>query len=312
LKTCNERSRIMNESFKEIVKEFIVWVDTLGYSDSIKHTCKYRVIDFLQWLETKQVQNIRQLTDKHIRDYRSHLETRPNSQYKGRLLSTNHINWYLFVVDKLLEFLHHYGVTDLPTPNNFRIKKADDERVLPFDILTQDEVKTLRNNIKNTYPHFYFAEKQPRQYELRLIFALFYGCGLRRSEGWNLQIQDIDFDKKTIFVRQGKGSKDRIVPMSEGVYKEVQEYVYNFRSRLKLNHNRLFINKAQAVYIRIKHLQKICDDSTIKAKRITLHTLRHSIATHLLENGMSIENIALFLGHSDLDTTQIYTHFVNN
>ena len=127
---------------------------------------------------------------------------------------------------------------------------------------------------------------------------------------WNLQIQDIDFDKKTIFVRQGKGSKDRIVPMSEGVYKEVQNYIYNFRHRLKLNHNRLFIYNAQAQFLRLKHLQKICKDENIKAKRITLHSLRHSIATHLLENGMKIENIALFLGHSDLDSTQIYTHFV--
>ena len=182
--------------------------------------------------------------------------------------------------------------------------------LLPFDILTQDEIKTLRNSIENAYQRFYFAEKQPRQYELKLIFALFYGCGLRRSEGWNLKIQDIDFNKKTIFVRQGKGSKDRIVPMSEGVYKEVQDYVYNFRHRLKLNHNRLFISKDGNLLLRLKHLKKICGDENIKAKRITLHTLRHSIATHLLQNGMTIENIALFLGHSDLDTTQIYTHLI--
>ena len=183
---------------------------------------------------------------------------------------------------------------------------------MPFDILTQQEIKTLRNCIENTYTYFNFTVQQEKQHELRLIFALFYGCGLRRSEGWNLQIQDIDFERKTVFVRQGKGNKDRIVPMSAGVYKEIQDYVYNFRTRQKLTHNRLFITKSANLLTKIKHLKTICPDKNIRAKRITLHSLRHSIATHLLQNGMKIENIALFLGHSDLDTTQIYTHFVDN
>jgi integrase/recombinase XerD len=61
---------------------------------------------------------------------------------------------------------------------------------------------------------------------------------------------------------------------------------------------------------KLKYLQSVCDDENIKAKRLSLHVLRHSIATYLLQNGMSIENIALFLGHSSLDTTQIYTHLI--
>ena len=300
----------LGANYKAIANEFLVWIDTLGYSESIKKSCKSRINDFLKWLETKQVHNIRELTDKHIRDYRSHLETRPNSQYKGRLLSVNHINWYLFTVDKLLEFLHQHGLTSAPTPAQFRIKNHKQERVLPFDILTQEEIKTLRNAIENTYTYFNFAERQAKQYELRLIFALYYGCGLRRSEGWNLQIKDLDFERKTVFVRQGKGSKDRIVPMSDGVYKELQDYVYNFRARQKLKHNRLFVTQSANLLLKIKYLKKICPDKNIQAKRITLHSLRHSIATHLLQNGMTIENIALFLGHSDLDSTQIYTHFI--
>lgn len=300
----------MNTDFKAIANEFNVWIDTLGYSDSMKHTCKYRVIDFFQWLETKQIHNIRELTDRHIRDYRSYLEVRPNSQFKGRLLSAKHINWYINVVDKLLEFLHQYGVTSAPTPAYNRIKADDDERVLPFDILTQDEVKTLRNCIPDTFPHLNFVERQLRHYQLKLVFALYYGCGLRRSEGYNLQVQDIDFERKTIFVRQGKNSKDRFVPMSEGVYKEVQDYIYNFRSHFKLDNNHLFIYQPTTLLVQLRHLKKTCPDQNIRAKRITLHSLRHSIATHLLQNGMNIENIALFLGHSDLDTTQIYTHFV--
>jgi len=145
---------------------------------------------------------------------------------------------------------------------------------------------------------------------MRLVFALFYGCGLRMSEGLKLTIDDIDFDRKTVFVRQGKNYKDRIVPMSEGVFKIVESYVYNFRNRYKLTHNRLFIHKKITLRRGLIETQKACDNPEIQEKRITLHVLRHSIATHLLQNGVNIENIAKFLGHTSLASTQIYTHLI--
>jgi integrase/recombinase XerD len=272
---------------------------------------KYLIKYFFEWLEERQIYDINLLTDRDIRDYHNHVETRQNWRYKGRLLSAKYINTFFVSVNKLLEFLYQYGVTSLPTPTTKLLKIDKQERILPFDILTQQEIKTLINNISSTYGHLKFMERQTAQYELKLIFALYYGCGLRRSEGCNLQIQNVDFERKTIFVKQGKNYKDRIVPMSENVCEVVKDYIYNFRSRLKLNHNRLFVYLGQTIFSRIKHLQKVCPDENIRAKRITLHVLRHSIATHLLENGMSIENIALFLGHSSLDSTQIYTHLIN-
>jgi integrase/recombinase XerD len=299
----------MNAHYTEIAKKYIKWIDTLGYSDDALHSFQYRIRHFFLWLEKHQIQNIGFLTNQHLSDYHRYLETCPNKQSKTRLLSTRHINSYIFNVDRLLEFLHQYGMNNLPAPANLRMKT--DERVHPFDILTQQEVKTLYNSISNAYIRYSFAERQAKQYELKLIFALFYGCGLRRSEGYKLQVQDIDFTKKTIFVHQGKNYKDRIVPMNDGVFKIVEDYVYNFRKQLKLKHNRLFISQKETLHYKLKHLQSLCDDEAIKQKRLTLHILRHSIATHFLQNGMSIENIALFLGHSSLNTTQIYTHIVN-
>jgi integrase/recombinase XerD len=200
---------------------------------------------------------------------------------------------------------------NVPAPTNYRLKINKQERVMQFDILTQQEIKTLYNCIPNTYLSFSFEKRQPKQYELKLIFALCYGCGLRCNEAYNLRIQDVNFDKKTVFVKQGKNYKDRVVPMSAGVYEVLQDYIYNFRHKLKLNHNRLIFSGKQMLRLRLKKLQNACDDENIKSKRITPHVLRHSIATHLLQNGMNIENIALFLGHSSLDSTQIYTHIVN-
>jgi integrase/recombinase XerD len=300
----------MNTDYKTIIAEYVTWLETLGFSDGVIYDYKFRLRDFFEWLENKQIQNINQLTNRHITEYHTYLETRPNKKHKGRLLSASHLNHNFLAIDKLLEFLHHYGMENAPVPTNHRIEIDEQARILKIETLTQEEIKILYNCIPDTYQRFDFADRQIKHYELKLIFALYYGCGLRFSEGYKVQIKDVDFDKKTVFVEQGKNYKDRIIPMSAGVYKDLQEYVYNYRSRLKLNHNRLFVCKKYTLINRLKYLQNICENETIKAKRLSLHVLRHSIATHLLQNGMSIENIALFLGHSSLDTTQIYTHLI--
>ena len=72
-------------------------------------------------------------------------------------------------------------------------------------------------------------------------------------------------------MEQGKNYKDRIIPMSAGVYKELQDYVYNYRHSLKLKHNRLFVSKKGTLHYKLKYLQKICTDESIKAKRLSLH-----------------------------------------
>jgi len=301
----------MNTNYNTILTEYITWLDTLGYSQDILIGSKSNIKEFLEWLEKNKLHNITHLTQKHINDYFHYIETRKNKYFKdGRLLSSSHLNKIYFSIDKLLEFLHQYGMKNAPLPTNKRIKQDRQEQINKIEILTQDEVKILYNSIENTYLRFCYAERQPKQYELKLVFALCYGCGLRRSEAFNLQMQDVDFDKKTIFVRQGKNYKDRIVPMSSNVCNILKDYIYNFRHRLKLDHNRLFITGMQSMRLKLKYLQKSCDNESIKAKRLTLHGLRHSIATHLLQNGMSLENIALFLGHSSLDSTQIYTHLI--
>jgi integrase/recombinase XerD len=300
----------MNVSYKAITDEYVTWLDTLGFSDGMIYEYKFRIRDFFEWLENRQIQSISLLTNKHITEYHAYLETRPNKKDKGRLLSASHLNHNFMAIDKLLEFLHQYGMTSAPVPTNYRMKMDEQERINKIEVLTQEEVKALYNTIPNTYTRFLFAERQARQYELKLIFALYYACGLRLSEGYKLRFKDIDFDKKTVFVEKGKNYKDRIIPMSAGVYRELQDYIYNFRHRLKLNHNRLFFSKKGTLHYKLKYLQSVCGDESIKAKRLSLHILRHSIATHLLQNGMSIENISLFLGHNSLDTTQIYTHLI--
>jgi integrase/recombinase XerD len=300
---------MLNEHYTTIQNEYATWLNTLGFSSGLVYDYKFRARDFFEWLEQNNINHINRLTQKHITQYFEYLQTRPNKRRKGGI-SAAHLNHNYMAIDKLLEFLHQMGMSTAPTPTNHRIKRDNEQRIKNIQPLTQQEIKTLQASINNAFTNLSFKLRECKQEQLKLIFALYYGCGLRRTEGFKLTVNDIDFDKKTIFIKQGKGYKDRIVPMNTSVCKALEYYIYNFRNLQKVNHKRLFIQSVGKVADSLQELQNVCGDEAIQNKRLTLHILRHSIATHLLQNGMSIESIARFLGHTSLESTQIYTHLV--
>lgn len=300
----------MNTSFTYVCNDYAKWLDTLGFAASVLYNHQCYAKYFFEYLHTKKnVTALNAITQSHVYSYFEYLQQRKNKKRKGTL-STPSLNCIFAAIDKLCEYLNQMGVTAAPSPTNFRIaedKLAAINKIQPFTI---DEIKTLQSNIINTYSDAPFKQREAIHEDLKLIFALYYGCGLRRSEGYKLTANDIDFDKKTIFVQQGKNYKDRIVPMSAAVCKVVENYVYNYRNLLKLKHNRLFISTTKTMTEHLKKLQAITNCNAIQSKRLSLHILRHSIATHLLQKGMSMEQIGRFLGHSSLNTTQLYTHLI--
>lgn len=302
---------MLNTNYTAIKEEYTAWLNTLGFSGETVRTYTYCIRDFLEWVQAQGISHIKQINQKHIEHYFEYLQTRPNKRRKGRLLSASTLNDYFFAVDKLLEFLHQMGMNSAPTPTGKRMAIDKQEMINKIKPLTQSEIKELQSHIENLYHHLPYTLKEAKQEQLKLIFALYYACGLRRSEGYRLTLDDIDFERKTVFVKQGKNYKDRIVPMNAGVYKALEHYIYNFRHLQKLKHKRLFIHSTDKLNNSLQDLQAVCTTESIKNKRLTLHILRHSIATHLLQNGMSIEQIGRFLGHSSLDSTQIYTHIIN-
>lgn len=250
----------MNAAYRIINEEYKTWLDTLGFSDSVVYDYPHRTRDFFTWLQTKNIEAITDLKQSHLKAYYH----------------------YFLAIDKLLEFLHNHGMHNAPIPTNHRIKQDERQRINNIEVLTQAEIKALYNNIENTYQNQSFTDQETKRYQLKLIFALYYACGLRRSEGHQLTLDDIDFDKGTVFVQKGKNYKDRIIPMSEGVYRDLQDYIYNFRNRLNVPHKRLFIYTTGTLNNSLQHLQSVSENEAIQAKRLTLHVLRHSIATHLL------------------------------
>jgi integrase/recombinase XerD len=299
----------MNTNYTALNQAFKTWLDTLGFSSSVVNTFPKLNKEFFNWLQTQNIHHAKDLTQKHVLAYFRYLENRPHKQKQTVFLSVNSLNHHFQAIDKFLEFLSVQGLAI--TPTNHRLKIYKDQHIKSIEPFTQEQIKTLYQTIPNTYQHLKFNLREKRHYELKLIFALYYACGLRLLEGLRLTVQNIDFERRTIFIEKGKNYKDRFIPMSAGVYRDLQDYVYNYRNTLKLPHSRLFIHEKTSIRNNLKNLLRESGDQQLQHKKVHLHLLRHSIATHLLQNGMSIENISLFLGHSSLETTQIYTHFLD-
>ncbi len=170
--------------------------------------------------------------------------------------------------------------------------------------LTEEEIDNLLNIPLNT----------PYDYRNKAMLELLYASGIRVSELINLKLNNIDLQEDFIRV-EGKGSKERISPISDIAVKYLKIYINEYRNLLlkKKDSEYLFINNFGNKISRqgfFKNLKQIAKSKGIE-KDISPHTLRHSYATHLLHHGADLRIIQELLGHSDISTTQIYTHLLN-
>jgi integrase/recombinase XerD len=148
--------------------------------------------------------------------------------------------------------------------------------------------------------------KAPETFRERLVIEVFYATGVRVSELINMRFEDIDFNDNWIKIR-GKGSKERFVPVNDRIIKLLKGY---YTKNNKRPRDFVISKKNSKPFSRAgiwKAIKKHSRRAGIK-KKITPHTLRHTFATHLLENGADLRTIQMLLGHANIDTTQIYTH----
>ncbi|GGX36134.1 tyrosine-type recombinase/integrase [Aquimarina muelleri] len=186
-----------------------------------------------------------------------------------------------------------------------------------IETLTPEEIQQL---YKATYGYNENTKLELINARDRAILTIYYGCGLRRNEGYHLDVSDIDFDRRIVHVRKGKANKERFVPFNKTNSKYLQEYLYDSRPQMTFDKriNAFFISmkgkrmNTRSMALRLKILQQRTHDIYLQDKNVRLHVLRHSIATHLLQNGMPLEKISRFLGHNSLESTQIYTHLITD
>ena len=304
-----------NPSFRYLEQSFGEWLDILGYAHQTVYNLPIHVHEFLHYLQTQGVTHITQLTHQMIKDYYHSLSGRSN-QRKGGALSSSHLNKHIQALRKFTEYLNQTGkldLIDLPLKN----ERLEDREVTYLSLLEIEElIQTTYLPVdpgKGKRPEAYFEALQARD---RALIGVFYGCGARRTEAVSLDIADVNWDRKVLHIRKGKRYKERLVPISKQAFEFLESYVHDHRRMICPNPgtDALFVSErgmriqGQSMLMRLKILQEYSGSITLKEKEIGLHTLRHSIATHLLHNGMKLTSISQFLGHSSLESTQIYTH----
>jgi integrase/recombinase XerD len=301
---------IKSDNFNYIERSFREWLDVLGYATSTVYNLPNQIRELFHYLEKNNITKIQQLQSKHIKAYYIELKQRYNTR-KGGALSNAYLNKHLQALYKFTEYLRQSGKLSI---NNIGIDwEADTAEEIT--VLSQEEIKEL---YKVTYGYNENTPLEPFNARDRAMLTIFYGCGLRRNEGYSLDLSDINFDKQILHVRKGKNYKERLVPFNKTSSKYIEEYIYDWRPQIVTSKKEeaFFISQrgkrmdTQSMAIRLKLLQQRTNDIHLQQKNVRLHVLRHSIATHLLQNGMSLEKIARFLGHNSLESTQVYTHLL--
>ncbi|MCS6985116.1 MAG: site-specific tyrosine recombinase XerD [Leptospiraceae bacterium] len=209
------------------------------------------------------------------------------------------------VIASLRQFYNYLEQNKVITQNPMTdVESPKVERHLP-DYLTQEEIKKL---------FMVFNESDILELRDKTLFELMYSAGLRISEACQLKMQDVNLDQMQLRII-GKGGRERLVPFGDVAYELLQKYLSHSRPALATKPSPyVFISKKGGALNRKsawRLLKRYIGRAQIK-KKITPHTLRHSFATHLLQNNADLRAVQELLGHLDISTTQIYTHLVRS
>lgn len=309
---------ITSHAFKYVEQSFKEWLEVLGYESQGVYYLPINIRAYLHYLESIGKINLNDITKESIKTYYyTVLKNRTNQRLGAGGLSNAYLNKHIQAFQLFAQYLRQSGrlmLGDL----NLRHEKQDKDTAT---VLTQEEIKQLYNAC-DRLPEFHGSKPdwfyQAMSYRDKAMLTVYYGCGLRRNEGIQLNLSDIHWEKQLLHVRKGKNNKERLVPISKSGIMHLQNYRYDARPYFirKPHEEAFFVSErgsriqGQSLYLRLMRLVEISNNSELRSKEIGLHTLRHSIATHLLRNGMKLEKIKEFLGHSSLESTQIYTHLL--
>ena len=259
----------------EQLHKFTQWLSSRRYSTSTIKTYSDGLKSFLFFYREKAIQEI---TNDDVIIYTNEflLKNKLSASYQNQIV--NALKLYFKTVRE----------TKIDIEKIHRPKR---QKILP-NVLSKEEVKSIldaHNNIKH-----------------KTMLSLIYSCGLRRSELINLKLTDIDSKRNIVIIRQSKGRKDRITPLSSKILDLLRVYYKQHKPK-----KYLFEGQESGTFYSEQSLQSVLKQALQKTKikkPVTLHWLRHSYATHLLESGTDLRYIQELLGHNSSKTTEIYTH----
>ena len=280
---------------QEIIDQFGGYLYQLGYGNKTRQCLCAQAAALLTYCEATDVT---QITQGQIKDFYEWLYSCPGKRKGSSGLSESTIAHYVYALQHFFSWLEQTEQIGYNPISGIKFKQHHKNRREP---LSREQVEAL------------FAAARSLQ-ELAVLH-LFYSCGLRRSEATGLDTRDIHFKQQLLYVREGKGGKRRVIPLTERVAHDLENYYTNQRCHtkpLRLSDEPAFMLGSRGMRMSgssyqtlFKKIMARCADAALP-EGITLHHLRHSIATDLVQGGMSMLYVKDFLGHSSLDTTQVY------
>ena len=235
--------------------------------------------DMMRYFE-REIEN---LTTEELRDFLL-------KYLKGeRKLSDRSINYY----NSVIRFVYEVTLDKVLNKKQLPMRK---EKKTVYKVLTKEELSTFFNIVED--------------YKFKTIFMLIYGSGLRIGEVVNLHVGDIDSKKMRIFVREGKGNKERYTILSQASLEMMRKY---WKIRGKVETDKLFLNELNKPinqYVIRTHFRKYRRKAKLDEK-VTVHTLRHCFATDLIERGATLIQVKELMGHSNIRSTMEYVHIAN-
>jgi len=266
--------RELNEVQKTLLNDFYKYLRGKRYSNSTINNYTFQIADFIDYHRKKPIQ------DLSNRDVELFIE----DVFIKRKLSISVQRQFISALKLFIVFETSTQIEDIEL-----VRPKRDKR-LPV-VLSQNEIIELISKTKNL--------------KHRMVIALLYSAGLRISELINLKLDHINISRKQFIIKNGKGRKDRYAPLADHLLPLLNNYMITYEPKIYLiEGNPGCPYSASSVR---KFLHKAALQCHLKV-RVTPHTLRHSYATHLLENGVGIRHIQSLLGHAKPETTMIYTH----
>jgi integrase/recombinase XerD len=260
----------------------------IGYNPKTCQQMPVNLREFFHWLENVGIYDYQAVESYMIMDFYKYLQSRP-SYPNGGVLSPSYISSFLYSIRTFYHYLQDTQGLQVNPMSNLTFPRI---KYVHRESLKQEQIKKLYDVCENLRD--------------RAFLGIYYGCGLRLSEGIDIKVSDIDFASGVLYVREGKGKKRRVVPINSRVANDFMSYYRLERPKVATSAFILSLSQkgvsSSWASRRIKYLINKAQLPT----HFSLHHLRHSIATHLLENGMKVEQVSIFLGHSSLESTQIY------
>jgi integrase/recombinase XerD len=295
---------LYQENYQKAALTYKNHLITLGYNHQTYNARYLMLKEFLAFIESAGIYQFNHITTAEILNYQEYTTEKQNPK-TGKKVKPNYVYDQMRNVQMFLEYLLETGVLQSSPASTFKYRFPRDrpERI----IFSQAQIKVLLETTQNP------TEKA--------LLAIAYGCGLRVAELIALKEEDIRLSENLLIVQKGKNNKRRIIPFTDILKAEIESFIEN-EERIKLATKLLFTNYKGTPMQEPsanKYLKKIIQRTDFgkayskqELNQMGVHTLRHSIATHLLENGMKMELVQLFLGHSHIESTEIYTHVNQN